>query len=314
MPNKQRRIIIYVVAMCCIVSALSSCQDERVAVDFHVIGNPVIAAQSARALARSFATSYPQHKTNVQLYSDQEQMIEALLNTPNSFALLDSASISTLKDNSDIVAVLGIRSLFAVYYYFLHILVDASQLINEEQPQINRPILFYDFQKNSALYNIGEQIFSTSAMETEIISEMNDGTIDQLQRGRVGAILFFDSYPSPLILDNIAPYTRARLLSLSKRPATNLIESVQYLDASLLPVSDYPYLINSESVLTVHIPMVLITDAATDIGLVADLCEVFVANIEGYRTLYPQFESLSVSNIGKGLGVEQHIGIGDCIP
>lgn len=309
---KPRLTIVHLIILCCVIPLLSSCQVEKTAVNFHVVGSSVIAVRAMRAVERFLVASYPQYQVELHLHGDQEQMLQAVSNTSNYFALLDAASISSLNSDVDGVPLFNVRSLFAVYYYFLHILVDASQLIDEERPRINRPILLYDFQDNKVLHNIGEKIFSTSTVKTEIISAVNGETIDQLQQGRVGAILFFDSYPSPLMLGSILPYTRARLLPLSETTAAILTESEEYLDVSRLPVSDYPNLINSEPILAVQIPMVLITDSATDIELVANLCQAFVENLREYRVLYPQFESLSVTDLDTGLGADQHVGMGSC--
>lgn len=297
------------VGMCAVVfgalCALLSCRDPRIEVSFHVATTPPIALQSARAVRRFFSNAYPHYRVSVHSHASQGEVIDALLRHDNSFAFIAPSSPP--------LPPMGVRSVFAVYYNFLHILVDASYLIQEETPRLDAPILLYEYQPRAAMERVVTQVFGASSVGVQVTADINDDAIARLQRGEIGAVAFFDTYPSMLLSDIVASHTRVRLLPLSPAITSSIVEDTSYLGVDRLPVEAYPYLINSEPIPALYIPTILVTDNTTDSRLVSELCESFMRNILEYRTLYPQFESLLPTGTRRDTRVPVHIGANDCL-
>ena len=304
------------VALLAVAPLISACKAPQTEVHFYALNTPEIESQSARALARLFSADYPQYRIVMRLYGSRSEMITDMYTTDNAFALIDAGSaffIDRIVDADPPISGTNIRTVFAAYQNFFHVLIDANALTDERQPRTNAPIAFHSPAWQFAFDEVGTQIFGPRANDgLRLLDTINSDTVVSLESGELGAIAFFDVYPSTLITASVPPYTRARLLPLTSSITDPIVADAPYLSVDLLPIDSYPNLINGQTLPALYIPTVLITARHTGAQLVSEVCRAFVDNFERYRTLYPHLDTLSSVDIQRGLGAAVHDGATDC--
>ena len=319
------------VALCLLVSisiTVLGCGNRRasaasaasVSINIHVMGNMPTALQSAHTLARFLLSADLGYGVDIYTHLEYRDVIDSMRDIPNSFAIIDTPHLfynvdgDVAPNNAPVVDTSNIRSLFALYQNFLHVLTNATALVDESNPRTGAPIAYYGAAHRTFISDIGAQIFNVrSDNMQELTMPVTTDLIRKLEQDLFGAIVFLDTYPSSLILSASTPYMHARLLPLSHNIIEDIVTDLPYVYNALLPIQLYPHVLNINAIPTLYTPTVLVTNTGTDMRIVQHICDVFKDNFQEYRTLYQQFELLTIDNVQRGLGIPLHAGVHDCI-
>lgn len=145
-----------------------------------------------------------------------------------------------------------------------------------------------------------EQLLQSSAMKNiySTVHTVNLPTniaISQLQLGKIDAFFFSSGHPARII--TLATMGKRKVRFVPITGVESFISSKPYYTDSYISKDVYPYAANTEDILSIGDPVVIITSVGEDSELIGKFTKSIFSNIRKLRDAHPALKSLNTENM-----------------
>lgn len=127
-----------------------------------------------------------------------------------------------------------------------------------------------------------------------------------LQDGRIDAYFYTVGHPNGSIKEAVAGQTKVRFIALDK--VDSLITKYPYYSKSIIDISSYPGVLNTENVESFGVKATIVTSEKEPDDIVYTLAKEVFENFENFKTQHPAFINLTKEGMITGLTAPLHPG------
>jgi len=129
-----------------------------------------------------------------------------------------------------------------------------------------------------------------------------------LQDERIDAFFYTVGHPNGNIKEATSGRIKTRIVSITEKDVSGLIEKYPYYAGAVIPVDFYPNSLNNEDIETIGVKATLITSIDVPENIVYAITKEVFEKLDEFKELHPAFKVLTMENMLEGLTAPLHPG------
>ncbi len=129
-----------------------------------------------------------------------------------------------------------------------------------------------------------------------------------LQDERVDAFFYTVGHPNGNIQEATSGRIKVFIVPIKGQDIDKMLEKYPYYAKSVIPISFYPYALNTEDIETVGVKTTFVTSKKVDEDIVYAITKEVFENFVDFKSLHPAYEVLTKKNMLQGLSAPIHKG------
>lgn len=129
-----------------------------------------------------------------------------------------------------------------------------------------------------------------------------------LQDGRIDAFFYTVGHPNSNIKEATSGRIKVLIIPIKGYDIDKMLGKYPYYAKSVIPLSFYPYALNSEDVETIGVKATFVTSKNVSEDIVYAITKQVFENFEDFKSLHPAYKTLTKQSMLKGLSAPIHKG------